>query len=372
MRILRNMPLGTRKILFRLFIVAVSLALAWFLSSLVIYIIIAALIALVMQPLVDVIGRLKLGRFQLPLILDVALAMIMVYGLLGVLLALLIPVFLDQATALTNLEPSKIEASLQEPMQQLARRLHHLGIKIQPQVALRAYFDKELVYLFNIDQITDSISTIVGFTSSALIGFFAVSFITFNFLREPDLIKQVIIVFTPRANAKQVLNVLSQCGFLLRRYFLGLLIQFTLVSLLLTMGLSLISLPNAFLVGFLSGVFNLIPYLGPVLGIGFALLMGLTSNLQADFTTHTLPLLGNILIVYGCVNAFDAFLNVPLIYSRTVRAHPLEIFLVILMSSKIAGIPGMILAIPTYTVIRVILRQFFNQYEAVRRLTRNL
>jgi predicted PurR-regulated permease PerM len=279
---------------------------------------------------------------------------------------------LDQASALGNLHADTIRQALEEPLLKLSEALAKRNIQFHPQQALDKFLDQEMTNLLNFDQFISSFSTIVGVTGDVLIGFFAVSFITFNFLREPEMPTQVLMLMAPRKNARQVMNILNESTRLLRRYFVGLLIQFTLVTTLLMLGLILVGAYNPVLIAVVAGVFNLVPYVGPIIGITFACLITLTSTLSMDFTTVTLPLLLNVLGVFGFVMAFDAFLNVPLIYSRTVRAHPLEIFLVILGSGKLAGIPGMILAIPCYTVIRVILREFFNQYEVVRRLTRNL
>ncbi|MCC8172941.1 MAG: AI-2E family transporter, partial [Odoribacter sp.] len=68
----------------------------------------------------------------------------------------------------------------------------------------------------------------------------------------------------------------------------------------------------------------------------------------------------------------DNFVFQPFIFCNSAYAHPLEIFLVILMAGSLAGIPGMIFAIPTYTVIRVILREFFSKYKLVKKITQSL
>ena len=85
-----------------------------------------------------------------------------------------------------------------------------------------------------------------------------------------------------------------------------------------------------------------------------------------------LPQLIYMAIVFAITQLIDNIVLQPLIYGNSVHAHPLEIFLVILLAGSMAGIPGMILAIPGYTVLRVILREFFNKYKLVETLTKNL
>jgi len=95
-------------------------------------------------------------------------------------------------------------------------------------------------------------------------------------------------------------------------------------------------------------------------------------NIDADLMNYTLPLLGSMAIVFIVVKIIDDILIQPLIYSSSVRAHPLEIFLVILAAGSMAGILGMMLAIPAYTILRVIAREFFVNLKIVKKLTENL
>jgi len=71
-------------------------------------------------------------------------------------------------------------------------------------------------------------------------------------------------------------------------------------------------------------------------------------------------------------NLIDNIVSQPVIFSNSVKAHPLEIFIVILASGFVAGIPGMILGIPAYTVLRVFAREFFYNFKAVQKITSNL
>ena len=84
------------------------------------------------------------------------------------------------------------------------------------------------------------------------------------------------------------------------------------------------------------------------------------------------PLVLKVGVVFLVVQLIDNFVFQPMIYSSSVKAHPLEIFLVILMASSIAGVPGMILAIPTYTILRVVAKEFFNQFPIVQNITKDI
>lgn len=141
-----------------------------------------------------------------------------------------------------------------------------------------------------------------------------------------------------------------------------------------TLGLLLIgfSFPNAILIGLISGILNVVPYIGPLIGIIFGVSVGIVLNIDMPFYTDLLPLLIYMIIVMLFTQLIDNVVFQPFIYGNSVHAHPLEIFLVILMAGNIAGVPGMILAIPACTVLRVILREFFNKYKLVKKITRSL
>ena len=129
---------------------------------------------------------------------------------------------------------------------------------------------------------------------------------------------------------------------------------------------------NALLIALFAALINVIPYLGPIIGAAFGVLITISSNLDISFYAEMLPLLGKVVFVFGCMQLLDNFILQPFIFSNSVKAHPLEIFLIILIGAQLAGIPGMILAIPTYTVVRVIAKIFLSKYRLVKGITQNM
>ncbi|MEO1451376.1 MAG: AI-2E family transporter, partial [Bacteroidota bacterium] len=152
-------------------------------------------------------------------------------------------------------------------------------------------------------------------------------------------------------------------------YFIGVVSEVLLVGLLISAGLSLLGVEDAFVIGFFAGLFNVIPYLGPIIGAVFGISLTLLGNLELEFYTMLIPLVLRVIVVFVVVQLIDNFVFQPLIYSSSVKAHPLEIFLVILMAGNVAGVGGMILAIPTYTILRVVAREFFDQFKIIQSLT---
>ena len=117
------------------------------------------------------------------------------------------------------------------------------------------------------------------------------------------------------------------------------------------------------------GVLNVIPYVGPMIGFAIGLFVGLVSPIEGMTIVQTLLCTGGTILT---AQGLDNFVLQPVLYSNRVKAHPLEIFIVILIAGNLAGVVGMLLAIPSYTVIRVFAKEFFNNFRLVQALTENL
>jgi len=128
---------------------------------------------------------------------------------------------------------------------------------------------------------------------------------------------------------------------------------------------------QALLIGLTAAILNIIPYLGPLIGSGLGILMGLAFHIDLGIV-NLLPLAGYMALVFMAVQMVDNFIFQPFIFSSSVNAHPLEIFLVIMMAGSIGGVTGMIAAIPAYTILRVFAKEFFNNFRLVKKLTEKI
>ena len=158
------------------------------------------------------------------------------------------------------------------------------------------------------------------------------------------------------------------------RYFIGILVQVSGIFTIVTLGLTCVGVGfnHSLLIGLLAAVLNVIPYLGPVIGAALGMTLGIITHLNLDLYSELMPLALLMLMVFVIAQLVDNFIFQPFIYSSSVNAHPLEIFLVIMVAGSLAGIPGMIFAIPSYTVLRVFAKEFFNKIKVVKKLTRKI
>ena len=185
----------------------------------------------------------------------------------------------------------------------------------------------------------------------------------------------MVAALVPDRHEETAVKAISDIGYLLSRYFTGVLIEMTGVALINFLGLMFIArlgFNAAIGIAFLTGILNIIPYVGPLaggaLGTVLALIIKYSSSvpigLDVSFIWFTLILIA----IFSFTQLIDNILYQPVIYSTSIKSTPLEIFIVLLIAGHIGGTLGMLIAIPSYTVIRVVAFRFFRHIKAIRRL----
>jgi predicted PurR-regulated permease PerM len=179
-------------------------------------------------------------------------------------------------------------------------------------------------------------------------------------------------MFVPNDRETGMVKSIEKINNLLSRYFLGLVLQIFILFVIYTIVLLAVGIENAVVIAFLCALFNIIPYIGPIIGAVIMVVLTMTSNLGADFSEVILPKSGYVLIGFAIGQLVDNFFSQPFIFSNSVKSHPLEIFLIIIIAGLLFGVVGMIIAIPGYTAIKVVLKEFFSENKLVKSLTQNL
>jgi len=254
---------------------------------------------------------------------------------------------------------------------------HHLLNEQQNQAEEEQgdFFDRvrsNLISFLDPGKIQTIFSSIVGALGNTLITIMSVFFIAFFFLKEQGLFTRMIQSIMPNESEDKWVHAIDESANLLKRYFVGIVLQIIVITILVSTVLSILGFKYALLIGFFAALMNVIPYLGPILGASFAVAITVSSNLEISFYSELLPKIGIIAIVFACMQMLDNFIIQPNIFSKSVKAHPLEIFIVVLMGAQVGGIVGMILAIPVYTVIRVLAKVFLSEFKVVQKITGGL
>lgn len=208
----------------------------------------------------------------------------------------------------------------------------------------------------------------------ALIDAFSVIFITFFFLKDRDLINKMIVAVAPKGEERRFENVLDTTKNLLSRYFIGITFQILIMFTFYFIILLSFGINYAAVIALICALLNPLPYVGPLVGgiIMASLSISDLHSLGWDYNTQIIPTVLWIMFWYLLTHIWDNFINQPLIYSRSVKSNPLEIFIVILIGGILFGIIGIAVAVPAYTALRVVLKEFFSEYKIVQSITKNL
>ncbi len=344
----------------------------WLLSKvyiLLIYFAVAVMLSLIGRPIVDFIAQRRVGKFGIPRWLGALLVIGLFYSVLGGLLAGLIPMVAQQVKTLTSLDPEQIVSSLDEPIMHFERRLVEFGMT---EGAVREGVQNLYNNLLALVSISGIFAGLVNILRSVGVAFFAITFSTFFLLKEKGLFSRAIIAATPDEQLVQVKEVMRSSKKLLRRYLVGLLGQWLVFTLVVTLGLSIVGVRYALLIALVGATMNIIPYAGPLLGGAFGVIIALTTYGDYGSMTFLLPLVIKVVVVFWIAQIIDNNVVGPTIFANVVHAHPLEIFMVVLSAGLMGGLPFMIMAIPGYTVLRIIAREFFWEFKVVQALTSRL
>lgn len=351
----------------------VAIFFSWYFFSVIVYILVAAVISFIGKPIIDLLGRIKIRGCCLSNTLKAAITIVCLWCLFILVFSTIIPLAVREFQSLGNISVTNIVNQLDSPIRDAGRFLEYFGL-IDKEEDMSNYITTELSDILNIASLKIWFGTVAGTLSDIFVALFSITFISFFFLKDSRLFSGMVMAIVPSRYEEQARNALDSIQKLLVRYFVGLLLEVFGVMTLNTIGLTIVGLDfsNALVIGLVTGVLNVIPYIGPLIGVCFGLAVGVVLHLDMEFYHQMLPILIYMTIAMLLTQLVDNVVFQPFIYGSSVHAHPLEIFLVILMAGSLAGIPGMILAIPSYTVLRVILKEFFNKYKLVKKLTQSL
>ncbi|RBN50120.1 AI-2E family transporter [Flavobacterium psychrolimnae] len=332
-------------------------------QSVLIYLVVSFILTLIGNPILDFFKkRLKFNH----IVATIATLFIFILIIFGFIM-MFVPLVLSQGQNLSLLNTAEIEKNILQLINQITAFLDAHQID-SAQVLKEANITSKINFNF----IPNFLNTILGTLSSLGVGLGSVLFITFFFLKDRLMYIVGAKKLIPNSHEDQILHSLEKINHLLSRYFIGLLIQLFIVFLLYLIVLFIFGVPNALVIAFLCAVLNIIPYIGPLIASFLAAILTMLSNLGSDFQSEILPTTIYVLIGFWIVQIIDNNLSQPIIFSKSVSSHPLEIFLVILIAGFLFGILGMVIAVPLYTIIKVMGKEFFPENKIIMLLTKDI
>ena len=349
--------------------------LCWYFSSVLIYILLAVVVSLIGQPVMTLMRKIKIKGHKAPDWLLAMLTLATLIILFFAVITLIVPIVssIVKGISLTSIETAA--RHIAGPLADMNMHLRAAFPKLGEDFRLEVAVIQELQKLLDPTMFSSVIGSAASFITDFGIGIFSVSFISFFFIKDDGQFTAIVRALVPDKHEEEAAKAISDISYLLSRYFTGVMIEVLGVALLNFLGLWLIArlgFNAAIGIAFLTGILNIMPYVGPLMGGVMGTVLGLVIKyssavpvgLDVGFLAFTL-----ILIAIFCfTQLIDNIVYQPLIYSTSIKAKPLEIFIVLLIAGHLAGPLGMIVAIPSYTVVRVVAFRFFRQYKAIRRL----
>lgn len=331
-------------------------------KTLLIYMIIAGIVSLIGRP----INKFLTQRLKLKNVFASTITIVFLMWILVSIFSLFLPLLIQQGDNLSLLEVDELKSNTETLVQEIGVYFNLDNSFWQQQFSVDNLF-RNVNFGLLPELLNQTLELLSGFT----IGLFSVVFILFFFLKDSHLQKRIILSIVNDKVINRVEKSIEKTKNLLSRYFLGLLLQISILMIIYSIVLAVFSVENAFIIAFLCALLNLIPYLGPIIGGVLMLLLTMSSFIGSDFSSIMLPKTGYVMIGFVVGQLIDNFFSQPFIFSNSVKSHPLEIFIVILASGTLLGPIGMIIAIPLYTTLKVIAQEFISDNKIVKTLTKN-
>jgi len=349
-------------------IIASILLLLFFLykvATVIVYCIVSVVFSLLLYPLVLFLRRKLKFRNTLAVVVTLLLVIFLISGIV----LLFVPLIISQGENLSLLDINSLENNYNRLLNDVTIYLNSHNIDLQ-QIAKSSNFTS----FSNFEFIPNFLNNIVSTVGNIGMGLASVLFISFFILKERSSFSIAFKNILPVNQKEKVLNSVEKINEMLSKYFLGLLLQLFIILVLYFIVFLIFGVENALIIALLCAVFNIVPYVGPIIATFVAGILIMISSIGtgADFASETLPTTIYVLIGMFIVQLIDNNVSSPLIFSKSTNSHPLEVFLVILIAGILFGITGMIIAVPFYTSLKVIGKEFFPENRIIKALTKNL
>jgi predicted PurR-regulated permease PerM len=351
---------------------SIIIVMAWYFSNILAYVLISAALSFIGSPAASYISRLRIGRLRIPAAAAASLVLLVMVSAFVYMFFLLFPLFAAQAEVIAKLDWEKAGIYIEN----MAGDMQSIGpfVGIEAGSGLKDAAVEQLRSVLNFANISNIANSLLRVLGDFFFAFFSVVFISFFFLKDPRLLSRSLCSLVPDSHVSKVYSAMVSAKHLLSRYFAGLALECAILMVVITALLYFTGLGfrESAVIGFLSGCFNIIPYVGPVIACMLASAIGFASAIEADAMHSAWAIVATNSLIVGSAFFANSMLLQPYIYSSSVKAHPLEIFLVILMAGSAGGIVGMIVAIPAYTLFRVAAKEFLGNYKFFSKLTERI
>ncbi|WP_208001774.1 AI-2E family transporter [Macrococcus brunensis] len=312
-------------------------------------IIVAFIFFYLLNPVVNFLEKYRIKRLW-----GIILLIVIIIGVLVGTITLLVPLIQEQLIRFINHFPSYVD-HLGDVFNQFTKNSF-----IEPYMAdVQSWINNHLATLQDkandyMDKLPSKFRSIIDTLMSVIIVIGTFPFVLFFLLKDGDQFLNYVLKLTPPKYRQDVHDILLKMDIQVGSYIQGQLIVSLCIGVLLFIGYNIIGLEYALVLASIAAVTSVVPYLGPTIAISPAIVIALVDS---PFTLLKLA------IVWVAVQFLEGHFISPNIMGKTMQIHPLTIIFVLLCAGNLAGVLGVILAIPAYAIIRVIISHLFDKFK---------
>ncbi len=354
------------RIFFIILIVGLIGFLAWYFSQILICIIIAGIISIIGNPLVELFDRVHIKKIKCPHVLSVFLTLLIILAVVLGLLSFFIPLVVKETSMVGSIDWQKLLDYYRTELQWLQNTLLQYGV-IKKGATLESLLKENISHLFDFSFFSNILTGIISFASTVLFFLFTILFLSFFFLLDIMMLPGFILMLVPPKYEEQAKHVMLRSKTVLSRYFIGLVINVLVMIASYSIALNIVGVRGALVIAFFAGIVNIIPYVGPLIAVGTGIVLGVTGVVSEGLYGAIGSTIFKVFLAMIVVIVLDNVVYGPLIQGRSMKVHPVEIFLVIIAAGSIGGIPAMIIAVPSYAFIRIVGEEFFSQFRIFKK-----
>lgn len=350
-------------------------AVVWYFRKVVIFILVAGVLSLIGKPLCDAVKRLHIKNHYIPDWLASICTLVVIFGVFAAVITLIVPIVNTLVRQISTMNVAESVKSLAVPLSELNQFLRNTFPNLGGDFRIEMVVMEELQKLLSVSAFTSVIGSVTSFIVGTGVALFAIIFISFFFFKDQTQFNKIVAALVPDRSEKEAINAMGDIQVLLTRYFLGLILEVIGVTVVNWLGLFFIARLGfnvSASIAVLVGLTNIVPYVGPifggVLGTIIGVLVKYSGAAAIGLNVGFWPFVIILIAIFCVTQLIDNYVFKIFIFSTSVQVHPLEIFIVSLMAGYIGGILGMLVAIPVYTVLRVIAGRFFRRFKLIRRL----
>lgn len=342
-------------------LLACFVLIVYYFTDILVYVFLAMILSIIGSPLMRLLDRISIKGRKIPQSLAALTTLLLLVGALSLMLFYIVPLIFNEFQMLAAIDPAMFQDEIDSWLSKITVTLQNWGLLVDTslsEILMTSY--SSLIEEFKIVNFASNIFTFVG---DVFIGAFSVIFLSFFALKDRHIFFKVVRKYIPLTFRENYDHILSNSKTQLIRYFSGVFVEMIMVGLAEGFLCYLLGVPNPALIGLIGGLLNIIPYAGPAIATVVSVIISITGMLPLGVETTELTVVAiKVVSAILFVKIIDDFVIQPVLYGKRVNAHPIEIFIVILIAGYVGGIFAMILAVPAYSFVRIIVKEFFGEY----------